>query len=400
MSASTALIIRPNMPNPINRIPNTSYRLGRRTTTLKRLREMSEPVPSIAFLMMGHGSEGVEYKTVPKGCVLVVPTKSGETVIHGTYSSNQLKFLDSANRAAILDPVGHKTELYNLFGPVSIFTEGEQYPNFDYTLFSYNPSQSYIDPKTGLSKLSTPAVTLSGVVKLEDDIPANPDLIESIRYISSGPEYFKQGPKSGVIAPLRINPKLLDEPLLLAKENLPDISVIKTMSSNERKKVFKDTMTVINPKAAKIIKSFELSKMYKFSNGFNGFLNSDWAEDNIQEDLEDYSKEKPRPMSLEMTVKDYIEYIFSDEERMDFTQEELFKECGPGVYYNFICRSIEDDSESNPFQLTTAALHGISEAETGRKKVVRNAQAMRRGRRGRKQKQRVNGKTRKRKSRI
>jgi hypothetical protein len=385
------------MPYAINRIPNNSYRVGRRTTTLKKNTHSIplEPIPPVAFLMMGHGSEDVEYKTVPKGCILVVPTKSGEAVMQRNLSPNQLKFLDSANRTAILDPVGHKAELYKLFGPVSIFTEGEQYPDFVYTLLSYFSSKPYINSKSDMPRKSIPIIALSGLVKLEGDTPANPDLIESIRVISSGPEYFKQGSKEGVIKPLRLNPKILDVPLLLTNKKIPELSIIQTMSTSDRNKAFKNTMTVLNPQAAKIIKELDIPQMFKFSN--DDYINSKWIEENIQLDLEEYSKEGPRPASLGLTIGDYIGDILT--EPLEFSQEFLFENCGPGVYYNFICRSmLSDFSEANPFQLTTAALHGISEAETRRKMVVRNGQGQ--GRRRRRQNQRVSAKTRKRKTRV
>jgi hypothetical protein len=62
--------------------------------------------------------------------VLVVSAKSGDSVYRSTYLSNQLKYLDLTNQKAILDPAHHRAELFKLFGPVSIFTEGDEYPEF------------------------------------------------------------------------------------------------------------------------------------------------------------------------------------------------------------------------------------------------------------------------------
>ena len=316
-----------------------------------------------AFLMMGHGSELKEYKKVPKGCVLVVPTKSGETVVQRTFSSNQLKFLDSANRNAILDPTHHKAELFKLFGPVSIFTEGDLYPEFYYSLFNYHPSRSYVNPRTGLQKQTTASAFLSGIVMLEGDAPAEPLLIESIRHMSSGHEEFKKTPKPGTVIPRRFHEQLLATPLFVADE-----PVDREMNTSERKRLYKDIITRLNPEAANSIRKLRLPELFKFSS----IPTADSVDERIKEDLEDCSVERPRPVSISTTVGDYIQEILP-EENMTSSQEEVFELGGPGVYYNFVCRSMTPNSEPTPFKLTTAAMHGIYEAESRRKTVVRNA---------------------------
>ena len=342
--------------------------------------EMSE-VPALvpedkpnAFLIMGHGSELKEYKKVPKGCVLVVPTKSGEPVVQRTFSSNQLKFLDSANRTAILDPTHHKAELFKLFGPVSIFTEGDLYPEFYYSLFSYHPSRSYVNPRTGLQKQTIASAFLSGIVMLEGDAPADPLLIESIRHMSSGHEEFKKAPKPGTVIPRRFHEQLLATPLFIADEPVNRLSLkgrpegSQEMNTSERKRLYKDIITRLNPEAANSIRKLRLPELFKFSS----IPTADSVDERIKEDLEDCSVERPRPVSISKTVGDYIQEILP-EENMTSSQEEVFEMGGPGVYYNFVCRSMSPNSEPTPFKLPTAAMHGIYEAESRRKTVVRNA---------------------------
>jgi hypothetical protein len=377
------------MPYAITRNPNNPYRLGPRRNTLKRRRNIPEPVPPIAFLMLGHGSQPVEWKTVPKGCVLVVSAKSGEPVMQRELSPKQLRFLDLANRDAILDPVHHKGELYKLFGPVSIFTEGDLYPDFHYSLLNYHPSKPYIHPKTGIPRISKPVINLSGIVKLEGDTPANPDLIESIKFVSSGPEYFKRGPKQGAIAPLILDPIDLDEQFFVSAEKdeeLPDVSVLQSMSSEELNRKFKKFKIKVNPFAVDVLQAIDIPRMFKFSN--NDSINSDWIDEIIQLDLEEFSEEGPRPSLVDATVVGYIEDILT--EPLGFSQEYLFEKCGPGVYYNFICRSMESNSTTNPFQVTNATLQGISEAEGTRKHVVRKGYN---GTAGRRENQRISLKT-------
>jgi len=323
---------------------------------------------------MGHGSELKEYKKVPKGCVLVVPTKSGETVVQRTFSSNQLKFLDSANRTTILDPTHHKAELFKLFGPVSIFTEGDLYPEFYYSLFNYHPSRSYVNPRTGLQKQTTASAFLSGIVMLEGETPADPLLIESIRHMSSGHEEFKKTPKPGTVIPRRFHEQLLTTPLFIADEPVNRLSLkgrpegSQEMNTSERKRLYKDIVTRLNPEAANSIRKLRLPELFKFSS----IPTADSVDERIKEDLEDCSVERPRPVSISTTVGDYIQEILP-EENMTSSQEEVFEMGGPGVYYNFVCRSMNLNSEPTPFKLPTAAMHGIYEAESRRKTVVRNA---------------------------
>jgi hypothetical protein len=329
--------------------------------------------------------------------VLVVLAKSGEPVMQRELSPKQLRFLDLANRDAILDPVHHKGELYKLFGPVSIFTEGDLYPNFHYNLLNYHPSKSSIHSKTRRPIITTAVINISGLVKLEGETPANPDLIESIRFISSGPDYFKQGPKQGAIAPLRLDPVDLDEQFFVAAdddEELPDVSVLQKMSSEELNRKFKHVKTKVSPFAMDVLlQVIDIPQMFKFSN--DDSINSDWIDEIIQSDLEEFSKEVPRPKVLGATVLDYIEDILT--ESLEITQEYLFEKCGPGVYYNLICRSMESNSTTNPFQLTNSALQGITEAEASRKHVVQKGYNRNPRKR---QSRRVSGKTRKRTNRL
>jgi hypothetical protein len=270
--------------------------------------------------------------------------------------------------------VNHKAELYKLFGPVSIFTEGETYPEFHYTLFTYFSENSGKDPNTGMMVKIKPVLKLSGIVKLEGEIPADPLLIESIGRGSARRDLYKNKPTPGVIRPLVLFPEELEIPFFLVDDEEPDIMAIENMSNDEFNNRFENSVITLNPDAYDLFMTEHLlnliSGMFKFSNAFNNnYLNPIWIKEIIEKDLKKFSEKNPKPELVTMTVGDYIEDLLT--EPLEFTQEELFMKCGPGVYYNFICRTTRSDTNRNPFHLTKGALQAISEAETVRKNVVR-----------------------------
>ena len=97
-----------------------------------------------AYLIMGHGSEIPKSKIrniVPPGCTLVVEVHSGEV----SYS-NDNKFINYHNKSIYLDPINNYKEVVkaisNTQRTLAIYKEGDEYPDFSYTLLSYWTSES------------------------------------------------------------------------------------------------------------------------------------------------------------------------------------------------------------------------------------------------------------------
>ena len=53
-----------------------------------------------------------EKHIVPKGCILVVKSHSGDTTLDVDFIRNTKAVLDLKNKEVVFDPVSHKKELY------------------------------------------------------------------------------------------------------------------------------------------------------------------------------------------------------------------------------------------------------------------------------------------------
>ena len=382
---SEALVIRPDSPNPINRLPN--LRLGQKTlghesaqTQLERLRHghsvAKAAVPPIAFTIMGHGLETTVYKVVPPGCVLVATTNAGASVSSRTAIQNNLKLLDENNRDYIMDPLNHKKEIYKLFGPVSIYTEGELYPDFSYSLLSYYKNLTLTDPVNRRKGKYTIFKT-SGITRIENKLPVDPLLIERLKndytFMNTvfESEVVPQIPRNKSGGFSIYNDNILNYPLYFLNGGEPNLKKIRALDEDELKSIFKNTPTQISPSAYRVIRDIKLEDLFKFSNAIESLSQSS-VRDEIHDDLRFYSEIKPRPFSLVMDIQDYIDDFLVDN-YLDFTQERIFKEAGPGVYYNFVCRSIPKKNEKvGKFKLKTSNLHRISNVFTHRRVFVHN----------------------------
>jgi len=382
---SEALVIRPVSPNPINRLPN--LRLGQKTLghesaqkQLNRLRHgvtaAKASVPPIAFTIMGHGIETVVYKVVPPGCILVATANAGDTVSSRSAIQNNLKLIDMKNRDYILDPLNHKKEIYKLFGPVSIYTEGELYPDFSYTLLSYYKDLKLTDTATRRKGRYTIFKT-SGITRIENKLPVDPLLIDRLNndytFMSTvfESEIVPQIPRNKFGGFSIYSNNILNYPLLFINGRVPNLEKIKALSDDELESIFKNTPTQITNEAYRIIRDIKLEDLFKFSNAIDSLSQSSVRKE-IHDDLRLYSEIKPRPFSIEMNIQEYIDFFLADD-FLDFTQERIFKEAGPGVYYNFVCRSIpKNDEKVGKFKLKTSNLHRISNAMTHRRVFMHN----------------------------
>lgn len=379
MSLPTTLAIRPNSPNPINRVPN-QHRIPRILghTSAKNVlngfrqrvtKKKGNNVPRVAFTVMGHGLEKPDYKIMPKGCILVVPNFSGEGVLTAVSITDNLLLTQMDNRDFILDPLRYKKEIYDTFGPVTIFTEGEQYPNFEYKLFGFYNKRE----KSPNSKVPT-LLRQSGLVRINGDEPVNPLLINTLL---SDLSVFRRKTANyqkipGIVKIRALTHEDFDTPVHLVDGLVPDVSKYSGLTGKEIKSRFKGSILTINPKAEAIIKGLNLPELLKFSNGLEDKFTSAWLAKIIANDLEYLTDSKPIDSWAGVTVGIYLDELLS-EEQLVITQEDLFKLAGKGVYYNFICRNIsQNEPPENPFKLGVAEMHRISEAETHRKGFLHN----------------------------
>lgn len=384
---SEALVIRPNAPNPINRIPNiteTQQILGHNTVKaqLNRLRhppsvKAKTPVPRVAYTMMGHGYEETGHNTVPPGCILVVASKAGEEVYSANTIENNLKFISHENRQYIFDPLNYKQAIHRLFGPVTIFTEGDMYPSQTYKLLGIYPNQKLTDPAKGTLRKYT-AFKTSGITRIDSDEFNETNLMRKLDQDYTYMTDFNKGlmpsiPSYNRRTSFRIyGDHVLRTPLLLLDGQVPDrntMSALKAMSSEELESTYGTTPTQLNPLAERIIRSINLPELFTFS---NAIVSRQSINSYLETDLANYKTQRPRPHSIRMDVEEYIEDMFV-EDNLVFTQEQLFQMGGPGVYYNFVCRTIDETKYTpNPFKLKESNLQRISEAFTHRKAFYKN----------------------------
>jgi hypothetical protein len=126
--------------------------------------------PPTAFVMMGHGKERTTNKrVVPEGCILVVQIHSGELnyFIPNFYSN----IFNDPEKDRYLDPIANYkyiTDKINIGRgisentPLAIYIEGDEYPEFVYTLISYldtdlednskNPRDSFKIKDSGIAQ--------------------------------------------------------------------------------------------------------------------------------------------------------------------------------------------------------------------------------------------------------
>jgi hypothetical protein len=340
-------------------------------------------VPPVAFTVLGHGLEKPEYKVVPKGCILIVPTVSGVGAKATVSITNNLILTHLPNRNFILDPLRYKKELYSMFGPVTIFTEGDLYPNFKYKLFGFYNART-IQPDRKRPSL----LRQSGFISIKEDEPVNPQFINTLlsdRSIFTGKNtHYQKSP--GIVKVRRLTDEEFDTPLHLVDGLVPDLTKYDGLNGNGLngnglngnglngraiKTRFKGSVLTINPEAEAIITRLDLPELLKFSNGLEDTYNSSWLSKIVADDLEYFRESKPINSWVGVTVGTYLDELLS--EQLVITQEELFERAGKGVYYNFICRNIsQNDSPENPFKLGVAEMHRISEAETHRKGFLHN----------------------------
>jgi len=114
----------------------------RERTQLDPKRLTGDNRPYSAFFMMGHGGESLDIKIVPPGCIIVVKVHSGEL----NFLDESIVFPYILNHEKIdnfLDPVTNYKDVTTIINshlnsktPLAIYREGDEYPDFYYTLLS------------------------------------------------------------------------------------------------------------------------------------------------------------------------------------------------------------------------------------------------------------------------
>lgn len=334
-----------------------------------RLPVKKTKVPRVAFTVLGHGLEKPEYKVVPKGCILIVPTVAGAGIKKLEAIQNNLALMQMENRNFVLDPLSYKKEIYSMFGPVTIFTEGDLYPNFKYVPFGFYPSQVVLTKSGKKVKISS-FFSQSGVIRIRGQKPVNTLLIDTLKsdesFLTGKNKHLQDIP--GIVKIRIMTDEEFDTPLYLVDGELPDISTYSELTDTEIEKRLKGHTITMNPAVEAIFSRLNLPELLKFSKG--GGFNSDWLAKIIAEQIEFFKTVVPNDSWIYLTVGTYLDEILSD--MFVITQEELFEKEGRGVYYNFVCRKItQDNAPVNPFKLGVAELHRIYEAEK-RKVFLRN----------------------------
>ena len=86
-----------------------------------------------AYIIGGHGEEGHGTFIVPRGCIIVVKAYSGSELY--AYNPSQIG-LYSLTPDILKDPITHYDKLHHSVGSIAIFREGDECPNFSYTLLN------------------------------------------------------------------------------------------------------------------------------------------------------------------------------------------------------------------------------------------------------------------------
>ena len=105
--------------------------------------------PQNIYFIFAHGNEDTSSKNVvPKGCVLVVKSHSGDATNRADFVNNIFHLTSNKNKEIAFDPVGHKKELFTILtaddeasklditasSSSAIYREGDTYNDFSYTL--------------------------------------------------------------------------------------------------------------------------------------------------------------------------------------------------------------------------------------------------------------------------
>ncbi len=105
------------------------------------------------YAICGHGGEPIESFVVPKGCTIIVKANPGCYMSKYDYDRHLRTLFCNKELSDILsDPVANIAVLSKTFGPVSIFKEGDECPNFMFRLLVDFPDKE--KHKSNFSQMS------------------------------------------------------------------------------------------------------------------------------------------------------------------------------------------------------------------------------------------------------
>jgi len=96
----------------------------------------SKPLAN-AYFVAGHGGPGTNTFTVPEGCIIVVKAKEGMSTFDLMFSKVCELTIDE-----LKNPLKHADKLINTFSSLAIYKEGDECPNFRYTVISCTGSSA------------------------------------------------------------------------------------------------------------------------------------------------------------------------------------------------------------------------------------------------------------------
>lgn len=268
--------------------------------------------------------------------------------------------MDVSNRQYVLDPTRHQREIFDLFGPVSIFKAGDYYPEFEYTLLEYMPPRKYLieygNEGRRFEQQYPARVSVSGVIAMDSHTPVDPHLVDSIKGRIMFDQEYPNLPH-GAVVPVDIEDEFYNQPLLLVGGRVPDIARITKTVPPEAAATQLDEVSTLNPDVVEKLLELDLPRFFRFSD----IATSDWCRARVDEYLNPFTEVKRRPIiKSTFTVKSLLEYL---SRKSTITQDQLFAAGGPGIYYNFVCRN---RTNSDP-----GIKQRIAEAEGHRKSLVR-----------------------------
>ena len=248
--------------------------------------------PENLYIILGHGSEDMtQKKIVPKGCILVVKSHSGDDTYGIDYYHNIKEIINPKNKEIVFDPVFNQQELFRLLNSdyeagiknitashsSAIYREGDTYNDFTYGPFSVDQSIGY----GGILKINYNDI-VSGKNRPRA-VPVRLPSLESSNY---------QGPS----APPAPTYEELDFMLKSNSEEAPHYKDIlqynfdiksKTLESFNVNPLKEYDAFVFNSEINNFIynPSIDIGKiinMFKFSRGYDYFYTKEYIEDNLQ----------------------------------------------------------------------------------------------------------------------
>ncbi len=313
--------------------------------------------PTKVYVVLGHGGERPDERhVVPKGCILVVKSHSGDVTYSIDVDANITAILDLKNKDAVFDPVSNKKKLFSLFTSdhqknkqpnitashsIAIYREGDTYPNFNYQPVNINKDISI--KASGFLSLDY-NTTNANAIKLTEisEIPHVFIMDSSNKYIYH-PDVIKLD-----IPSFYSNSTMY--PYYFTKQHIQDIlDVILEFQNGSVNRDHTPTIYDILDKEKILIeklgeKYLNIKKGFIYNLEYKGFGN------------DDYYYANPTSIIYNTLVGGKYSEIYKLCRAIIFlteiTQADIFKDMKdgiiqPGIFYNLVCRPTEYSVHGN-----------------------------------------------------